>query len=170
MKSNDSLKTGVALSWLVLRVLLLLVVALGAAALTPLIGWFVAAVLLGLIGAALPQTFAAWGSVICFLVGMTIAGPDLGRSMLAVLVVHAIHILTSINLVVPVGARVVASALRPTAVRFLVVQAIAQPLTLLVMLGVTAGVADVPWAVVAGAGALVVLTILLIASARTGER
>lgn len=169
MRANDSVSTGIALSWLVLRAMLLAVVVIGAAVLSPLIGWLIAAVALGVIGAALPQSFAAWGSVACLLIGMMIAGPDLGRTMLAVFVVHAVHVLTTLNLVVPVGARVVVGALRPTLIRFLVVQAMAQPLTLLVMLGATAGVAVIPWAVVAGAAALLALVFLLISSMKAAE-
>lgn len=169
MRGNDSVSMGVSLPWLALRLALLGVVAIGAAVLSPLIGWLIAALVLGVIGAALPQSFGAWGAVICFLIGMMIAGPDLGRTMLAVLIVHAIHILTTVNLVVPIGARIAVSVLRPTARRFLIVQVIAQPLTLLVMLGTMTGAVEIPWAVVAGAVALLVLVAVLIVSAKTGE-
>ena len=77
----------------------------------------------------LPQTFAAWGGAACIVIGMLVSEPDIGRAMLAVLLVHAIHVLTSLTLVIPAGSRVVLSALRPTVIRFVLVQAIAQPLT-----------------------------------------
>jgi len=80
--------------------------------------------------------------------------------------VHLVHVLTTLILVVPVGARIVLRALRPTALRFLAVQAAAQPLTFLVMLGSARGIVDAPWAVVAGAGALVALAVVLIASSK----
>lgn len=168
MRANDTVTTGAAVSWLALRVSLVVVVGAGAVALTPLVGWSVTAVLLGVLAVVLPQSFAAWGSVACFVIGMLIAGPDPGRAMIAVLAVHLIHILTTLILVVPVRARIVLRALRPTALRFLVVQAIAQPLTLLVMLGSARGTVEAPWIVVAGAAALVTFTVVLIVNS-TGE-
>jgi hypothetical protein len=166
MRANDVVETGAAVSWLVLRAALVVVVLVGAFSLTPLIGWSIAASALGVLAVILPQSFAAWGSVACFVIGMLIAGPDPGRTMIAVLVVHLVHVLTTLILVVPVGARIVLRALRPTALRFLAVQAAAQPLTFLVMLGSARGIVDAPWAVVAGAGALVALAVVLIASSK----
>ncbi|CAN7367835.1 hypothetical protein LJR044_002190 [Microbacterium foliorum] len=169
MRANDSLQTGPAVSWLVVRGALVAVVAAGAVALCPLIGWQVAAVVLAIVAAALPQTFAAWGSVGCLVIGMLISEPDLGRAMIAVLVVQLIHVLMSLSLVIPAGSRVVIAALRPSALRLLVVQAIAQPVTVAVM--VVGGAAaqgsaqTVPWAAVAGAGAVVALAVTLVVRA-----
>ena len=166
MRANDVVETGAAVSWLVLRAALVVVVLVGAFSLTPLIGWSIAASALGVLAVILPQSFAAWGSVACFVIGMLIAGPDPGPTMIAVLVVHLVHVLTTLILVVPVGARIVLRALRPTALRFLAVQAAAQPLTFLVMLGSAREIVDAPWAVVAGAGALVALAVVLIVSSK----
>lgn len=162
---NDTLQTAPAVSWIVVRVVLIAVVAAGAFVLNPLVGWQWVAVILAVTAAVFPQTFAAWGGVACIMIGMLLSEPDLGRAMLAVLVVHVIHVLTSLTLVIPRGARVVFAALRPTAVRFVLVQAIAQPLTIAVMLGVDGAEGTAPWAVVAGGGAVVALAVLLLVKA-----
>lgn len=162
---NDLLKTPPAVSWIVIRIALVAVVAVGAVALNPLVGWQGAAVVLAVSAAVFPQTFAAWGSVACIVIGMLVSEPDAGRAMLAVLVVHLIHVLTSLTLVIPRGSRVLLSALRPSAIRLLLIQAIAQPLTLAVMLGVGRADGAAPWAVVAGAGAVVAAAVLLLVSA-----
>ncbi|MDN3445009.1 hypothetical protein [Microbacterium sp. APC 3901] len=169
MSANDALQTGPAVSWLVVRGALVVAVAIGAAALCPLIGWQVAAVVLAIVAAALPQTFAAWGSIGCLVIGMLISEPDLGRAMLAVLVVQLIHMLMSLSLVIPAGSRVLIAALRPSALRLLVVQAIAQPVTVVVMAAAQGSAQTLPWAAVAGAGAVVALTatLLMRASRRT---
>ncbi|WP_311259270.1 hypothetical protein [Microbacterium sp. WCS2018Hpa-9] len=169
MRANDSLQTDPAVSWLVVRGALVAAVAVGAAALCPVIGWQVAAVVLAIVAAVLPQTFAAWGSVGCLVIGMLISEPDLGRAMIAVLVVQLIHVLMSLSLVIPAGSRVVIAALRPSGLRLLVVQVIAQPVTVVVMVvgGVAAqgSTSTVPWAAVAGAGAVVALTATLLVRA-----
>lgn len=170
MRANDTVKTNAAVSWLLLRAALVSVIVVGAVALAPVIGWSIAAVVLGVIAAILPRSYAAWGAVACFVIGMLIAGPDPGRTMIAVLVVHLIQVLTTLILIVPVGARIVLSALRPTAFRFLAVQAIAQPLTLLVVWGSSQGVVDAPWAVLAGAAALIGFSAVLIMRSNVAEK
>ncbi|WP_312172683.1 hypothetical protein, partial [Microbacterium sp.] len=87
---NDSLETAPAVSWLVLRLALVAVAATGAFVLCPLVGWQWAAVVLALLGAALPPTFGGWGAIACIVIGMLVSEPDLGRAMLAVLIEHLI--------------------------------------------------------------------------------
>ncbi|MGN7949632.1 hypothetical protein ACTJKH_12870 [Microbacterium sp. 22215] len=162
---NDVLQTAPAVSWIAVRIVLIAVVSVGAFVLNPLVGWQWVAVILAVVAAVFPQTFAAWGGVACIVIGMLVSEPDLGRAMLAVLVVHAIHVLTSLTLVIPRGSRVVLAALRATAVRFVVLQAIAQSLTVVVMLGADGAGGSVPWAVVAGAVAVVAAAVLLLVNA-----
>ncbi|MCI1020047.1 hypothetical protein HWD99_15570 [Microbacterium sp. C5A9] len=168
--ANDSLETAPAVSWLVLRMALVAVAAAGAFLLCPLVGWQWTAVILALLGAVLPPTFGAWGAIACIVIGMLTSEPDLGRAMLAVLVVHLLHVLTSLALVVPRGSRIVLGALRRSAVRVLVVQAIAQPVTVAVMLGTAGATPALPWAVAASAGAVVAAAVLLIVGANRGTR
>lgn len=162
---NDVLQTAPAVSWIAVRIALIAVVSVGAFALNPLVGWQWVAVILAVVAAVFPQTFAAWGGIACIVIGMLVSEPDLGRAMLAVLVVHAIHVLTSLTLVIPRGSRVVLAALRPTAARVVLVQAIAQSLTVVVMLGADGAGGSVPWAVVVGAVAVVAAAVLLLVNA-----
>jgi hypothetical protein len=96
---------------------------------------------------------------------MLISEPDLGRAMIAVLVVQLIHVLMSLSLVIPAGSRVVIAALRPSALRLLAVQAIAQPVSVVVMVVTQGSTQTVPWAAVAGAVAVVALTATLLVRA-----
>ncbi|KQR38084.1 hypothetical protein [Microbacterium sp. Leaf159] len=59
---NDTLQTPAAVSWIVVRVVLIAVVAVGAVVLNPLVGWQWVAVILGVTAAVFPQTFAARGA------------------------------------------------------------------------------------------------------------
>jgi hypothetical protein len=101
---------------------------------------------------------------------MLVSEPDLGRAMLAVFIVHLIHVLTSLTLVVPRGSRVVLAALRRSGVRLVAVQTIAQPVTVAALL-VTAGAAGAtPWAVVAAAVAVAAAAAVLISGSHRGAR
>ena len=105
---------------------------------------------------------------------MLISEPDVGRAMIAVLAVQVIHVLMSLSLVIPAGSRVIVTALRPSLVRLIVVQAIAQPITVAVMvvmrIDTPASLPTVPWAAVAGAGAVVALVATLLTRANRGTR
>jgi len=161
MTRNDTIESRPAVSWLLIRVALVAVVCLGAAVLVPVIGWGVAAVVCGVLAAVYPASQAGWGAVACIVVGMLIAGPDLGRSLLAVLLVQLILMLGALALVVPPGARVVLAALRPSAVRLLVGQIVAQ-LTTFLVLQATSGPAPVtPWLAPVGGGAVLATCVLL---------
>lgn len=169
MRGNDVIVTAPAMSWLVLRGALLATVLGGAAALISIPGWFFAAVVCGAIAAVLPASYAAWGSIACIVVGMLIAGPDLGRALLAVLLVHLIHTLGALALLVPRGARIVLAALRPSLVRFVLIQVAAQPLTLAVMALFVLGTRAEPWAAVVGGAALVGAVVLLLVRFRRAQ-
>lgn len=161
MRADDSLVAGPAVSWLALRMAMVLIVAAAAALLIPLIGWYLMAVALALCAAIIPRTLAAWGSIACIVIGMALSEPDLARTMLAVLTVPLIHVLGSLTLVAAPGTLITLAALRPTAARLAVVQAVAQPLAVVAMLGTAQGAA-VPWAAAAGGAALAAAAVLLI--------
>lgn len=168
MRAEDTLHAGPAMSWLVLRIALVVIVAGGCAILVPPVGWYIVAVVLAICAAIIPRSLATWGSVACIVVGMALSAPDLGRAMLAVLVVHLIHVLGSLTLIAPPGTLITLAALRPTAVRFGVVQVVAQPLTFVVMLG-GGRAPELPWAVVVGGGALVAAAAVLIVRLARGQ-
>src|SRR5690606_11674478 len=80
--------------------------------------------------------------------------PSMWSAAAAVLLVHLMHVLSSMLPVVPWRGRVLVRALRPTLRRLLVVQLIAQPVTLIVMLVRLSDGAAVQGAVLAGAAAV----------------
>ncbi|MGB4137320.1 MAG: hypothetical protein WA971_12200 [Microbacterium sp.] len=110
----------------VVRVLLVAVVVLGVFLLNPVPMWRGVALIAGVIGAAVPRSMAAWAAAACLPLGLMMTAPDPRRTALAVLLVHAVHVLGSITVTVPLRSQLAVRALRPTAVRFLVVQAVAQ--------------------------------------------
>lgn len=166
MRRNDTIITPAAVSWLVIRGALVGAVCVGAVALVPVIGWSIAAIVCGLVAAAYPASQAGWGAVACIVVGMLIAGPDLGRSLLAVLLVQLILQLGALSLVVPTGSRVVLAALRPSAIRLLVGQVVAQPVTFLVLQVASGSAPVVPWLALVGGGAVLGACVLLLVLVR----
>lgn len=140
-----------AIPSVVLRIALGVVVAGGGALLNPVLGWQLAAAAVGVLAAALPATRLSYLGVALVVLGMLITGPDPWRTAIALLVVHAIHALTSIVAIVPARARVSLRALRPLAERFAVLQLAAQAVALAVAL---LPAAEAPWLAPIGALAL----------------
>ncbi|GGD85175.1 hypothetical protein [Microbacterium murale] len=167
LRRNDWIRTGAAVPAVILRLGLVAVVAVAAALLIPVLGWQIAAVAAVVLGVVLPQTFGGWMAIACLAVGMVMHEPSIWRALVAVLVVHIIHVVSSLMLVIPWRGRVVLAALRPTLRRLLLVQLVAQPLTLLVMLiflsgRTSSGGITVEGAAIAGAVALAALAVLFL--------
>lgn len=159
-RANDRLSTGPAVPGAILR-LCLPAAAVLAALLLPVIGWQIAVIGLAVVGMLFPQTFAGWGSIAGVAIGLLLAEPHIWQAMAAVLLVHVIHVLSSLLPVLPWRGAVVLIALRPTLLRLLAVQAIAQAVTLAVMLVHDSG-AVVSGAALVGAAAFAVFTIVIL--------
>lgn len=175
-RRSDWIRTQPALPSFVFHIALIGLVAAAALLLIPVTGWQIAAVVAATLGVILPQTFAAWLAIVCIAVGILINEPSVWRAMVAVLVVHICHVLASLLLAIPIRARVVLGALRPTLRRVLLVQLIAQPLTLIVMLAVRAvgdarfGIGAMEVVPIAGAGAFATFAILVLARMKRMDR
>lgn len=165
---NDRIRTGASIPSAVLRLGFVVFVGVAALTLIPVLGWQVAAVAAAVLGVILPQTFGGWIAIGCFAVGMLMNEPSIWRAMLAVLVVHVVHVVSSLLLVTPWRGRVVLAALRPTSRRLLLVQLVAQPLTLLVMRLFLSGDVTVEGAAIAGAVALAAITVLFLRQVKRG--
>ncbi|WP_156759416.1 hypothetical protein [Microbacterium karelineae] len=126
--------------------------------------WQVAAAACGIL-AAIARPLRT-GYLVAALVVMALLqqDPSLARACAAVLIVHAIHVLTSASLVIPVRARVTLRAARPGAIRFVAVQAIGQAAAILAV-GLPPGPGLV-WLAPAGAAALGIVALAFHASAR----
>ncbi|UGS27151.1 hypothetical protein K8F61_02760 [Microbacterium resistens] len=139
------------------RLLVLLVTTAGVLALTPFIVWQVVAVAAASVSVVLPRSFAAWAGAACLPIGVLLTAPSPGRTALAVLLVHAIHVLAALSLTIPAGSRIAPGLLRPVLRRFVVIQAIAQPVAATAALLPQAGAADTAWLAPLGAALLLVV-------------
>lgn len=126
-RSVRSFRTGAAVPGIVIRLAMVAVAACGALMLIPFPLWQGIAVLAALVAAAIPRSLAAWVALACLPFGVILTEPDPGRTALALLCVHALHVCASLSLVVPPSSRVALPVLLPTAGRFLTVQLLAQP-------------------------------------------
>ncbi|QYM63037.1 hypothetical protein [Microbacterium sp. Se5.02b] len=101
---------------------------------------------------------------------MILTEPAPGRTAIAVLLVHAVHILASLSLVVPMASRLALQGLRPTLMRFAVIQALSQPLVfaawLLAPSGVDRGIA---WLAPAAAALLLCGVLLGLRAAKRAD-
>jgi hypothetical protein len=150
-----------------LRLCACIVLACAVVAFVPDPAWWVAPLAAGAVWAVVPQSLAVWLALVAVPVGMLMAEPDPLRTAAAVLAVHAVHVLAALSSSVPAGARVALSALRPSGLRFLAVQAAAQPLGIAAtLLPSSAGGVVVPWLAVAGTAAVLTVALLLGALAR----
>lgn len=160
-RTNDRVSTGPAIPGALLRAGLP-ITAVFAALLVPVIGWQLAVIGLAVLGMLFPQTFAGWLSIAALAIGLLLAEPGIWQTMIAVLLVHVIHVLSSLLPALPWRGAVVMTALWPTLRRLLAVQAIAQPVTLAVLLVDASGAAVVSGAALAGAMAVAVFAIVIL--------
>ncbi|UJP10790.1 hypothetical protein L2X99_03870 [Microbacterium sp. KUDC0406] len=113
---------------LVIRLVLVALVIAVSFALIPVPMWRWIAIAAATASVIVPRTMVAWVAAASLPVGMLMTEPSAARTALAVLLVHAIHVLAAIGLTVPLRSRLALRALLPSARRFTVIQLIAQPL------------------------------------------
>jgi len=166
---NDRIVTGGALPGAVLHVALPAVAVLAALLLVPVVGWQIAVVGAAVMGMLFPQTLGGWLSILCLAIGVLLSEPVLWTAMVAVLLVHVMHVLASLLPVVPWRGRVVLRVLRPTLRRLLIVQLIAQPSTLAAMLLWRDGVSGFTGAAVVGAVGITAFVIFFLWRVRHRE-
>lgn len=151
----------------VVRVVLVAIVTAGAFMLIPVPMWRWIAIVAAVASVFVPRTMVAWVAAGCLPVGMLLTEPSPTRTALAVLLVHAIHVLAGIGLAVPLRSQLALRALLPSARRFIVIELIAQPLALggaMLVAGSTGGA--IAWLAPLGA----VLLLAGIAFAQRGLR
>ncbi|MGM7696500.1 hypothetical protein [Microbacterium sp. A84] len=169
-RRNDRLRTAASMPAIVLRIAFIVFVAVVALLLVPITGWQVVVVVAAVLGVIVPQSFGGWISIAGVVVGMLMNDPSMWRAMAAVLAVHVIHVVASLLLVIPWRSRVVLAALWPSLRRLLLIQLIAQPLTLLVMLAFLSETVTVASAAIIGAGALATFVILFLLRTKRAEK
>ncbi|GAA5204376.1 hypothetical protein [Microbacterium jejuense] len=142
---------------LLVRVLLVAVTAAGAMALVPVPLWRGVAITVAVIGAIVPRSLGGWIGGACIGLGMLLADPLPAQTAIAVLVVHAVHVLASLALTVPARSWIALRALAPTLGRFVAIQLVAQAVAFgVARLAAPEEGAGLAWAALAGAGLLIV--------------
>ena len=164
--SDDTLDIGAAVPGAFIRIALVVVVAGGAWMLEPGIVWQIIALILAGVGAVLPQTGGVWFALVIVPFALITQPVDPGRTCLAVLIVHLGHVLATLSLSIPLRARIALQALRPTAVRFLGVQVIAQAVAVVAVLLPSADGRGIPWLAPIGAVAVAGAAVLLLRHVR----
>ncbi|MFT4233757.1 MAG: hypothetical protein QM607_01930 [Microbacterium sp.] len=109
----------------VLRLLLAVIPTVAAAVLLPTDSWMALAIL-PVIGAAFLHSRLSYAALAVIAIGVLISDPSAWRIAVAVLAVHAVHVLVTLCCAIPGHASISWRALRPTGIRFIVIQAIAQ--------------------------------------------
>jgi len=154
---SQTLRVPAAVPGIVLRLLIVALVAVGVLLLMPYALWQGIAIAVAVAAVFVPASLAAWAAAACLPFGLLVTEPSATRTALAVLLVHAIHVVASLTLVIPARSRVSLLVLGPSALRFAVVQLIAQPVAFGVPLLVGAsGWATASWLAPAAAGSLTV--------------
>lgn len=159
---DDVLEIGPWIPGVVPRIALVALVAGASAALGLAIGWQTAAVATAALGAIWPRTGLAWFSLAVVPLGVLWQPLGLAPTMLAVAALHLGHVLAAMMLAIPARSRVSLAALRPTAMRWLGVQVVAQALAVVAVALPRADGPGLAWAAPVGAGAVAILAVLLL--------
>lgn len=165
MTRADRLLIGASVSGLALRAFAVLIAAGAGMLLDPPTGWLIAVAVAALVGAVLPHLGGLWAAAGALVVILAIEPADPWRTAIAIAAVHLLHVLASLLLVVPPLGRVALRALRPTGIRFVLFQAVGQ-LAALAVAGI-AGTGGVPFAVIIGSAAVLVIAGIGVGMLRT---
>jgi hypothetical protein len=159
-----------AVPGITVRLLLVGAVWIGAVTLVPFPLWQGIAVVAAVVAVVIPRTLAAWAAAACLPFGVLVTDPSPGRTALALLLVHAIHILASLSLVLPMMSRLAPRVLRPTLLRFVVIQLLSQPLVFAMWLLAPGGVdRGTAWLAPIAAAALVGGVLLALRAAKRAD-
>ncbi|MFE6733270.1 hypothetical protein [Microbacterium sp. NPDC057650] len=112
----------------VVRLALVAMAVAAAFTVIPLPMWQWIAIVAALASVIVPRTMLGWVAAVGVPVGLFVSEPSPAHTALAVLFVHAIHVLAGIGLTISLRTRVALRALLPSARRFVVIQLIAQPI------------------------------------------
>ena len=160
-----------AVPGVLVRMLVLALIVVGAVTLVPFPVWQVVAVAAGGVAAVFPRSLAAWAAAACLPFSLLLSAPSAGATAVTMLLVHAIHVVASWSLVVPVWSRTSLRAWGPSLGRFAVVQLIAQPVAYgAALLAEGSGISDLSWMAPLAAGALLLGILLALRAVRRADR
>ncbi|MDR2998868.1 MAG: hypothetical protein LBU78_12215 [Microbacterium sp.] len=112
----------------VVRLALVAVAVAAAFTVIPLPMWRGIAIVAAVASVFVPRTMVGWVAAVSIAIGLFVSEPSPARTALAVLLVHAVHVLAGIGLTISLRSQVALRALLPSARRFAVIQLIAQPI------------------------------------------
>ncbi len=120
----------------VLRIGAAVVILGGVLLLNPYPMWWWVAGAASLLSVFLPRSMGSWLGIACMALGVVLTEPSAGRTALAVLLIHAAHVVASWAWAVPWRSRIRPAVLLPGVRRLLVIQAVAQAVAALMALAV----------------------------------
>lgn len=126
MRRDDTLRIGPAVPGAVLPPLLIIVAVTAGLALQAPIGWAVASGTAAALSGFARMAAGPWLAVAILVVMLVAAEPTLWHTAVVILAVHLLHVMGSLALVVPLRSRIALRALRPTAIRLVLVEIVAQ--------------------------------------------
>ncbi|MGB3731210.1 hypothetical protein [Microbacterium sp.] len=126
MRRDDTLRIGPAVPGAVLPLLLIIVAVTAGLALQAPIGWAVASGTAAALSGFARMAAGPWLAVAILVVMLVAAEPTLWHTAVVILAVHLLHVMGSLALVVPLRSRIALRALRPTAIRLVLVEIVAQ--------------------------------------------
>lgn len=171
VRGSYSVRVSGSVPGVVLRALLV-VIALGSTVLLVDSFFFqLCAFVLATLGAIAPRTFASWASIAVIVIALALKEPEIQRLAIAILAVHAVHVLASLTLVVPAMTKIQLRVLRGSLARFLLVQAIVLPVALGAMVLMADGEeVGYAWLAPIAAGSLLVaITVIMMGFRRRQE-
>lgn len=136
-RRSHSLHPGAAIPMIVVRVALLAVMVGGLFVLVAPPIWFWIGVAAAVAAVLDPRTCMAWGVIVIIALGLMLGATEAWRTALALVVVTAIHQLGTLTQLLPLTASVQVGAFVPIVRSFVLVQVVAQPLALVLLLGWT---------------------------------
>lgn len=137
MQRSHSLHPGAVIPMIVVRVALLAVMVGTLLVLVAPPVWFWIGVAAAVAAVLEPRTCMAWGVIVITALGLMLGATEPWRTALALAAVTAIHQLATLTQLLPVSGSIQVGAFGPILRSFLIVQAVAQPLGLVLLLGWT---------------------------------
>ncbi|GAA2848341.1 hypothetical protein [Microbacterium arabinogalactanolyticum] len=126
MRRDDRLAVGISVPGWSLPVVSTAVAVAAGSMIHAAAGWIIVMGVLCLLSGVARVLGGPWVSAVVLVIVLVASDAAPGRTAVVIAAVHLLHVLGSLAMAVPVGARVAVPALRSTAIRFAIMQAVGQ--------------------------------------------